>query len=114
MATSALARARRAIADTRKAASARYAKLRETEHGRTTANEMVSTVGAVAAGAMIGSMPEQAVDVWGVSVPYAGIAGLAAYIGGRQMKNATARAAGHGLLTGTVTIMAYESAKTWA
>lgn len=114
MATSALARAKRAIADTRKAASARYAKLRETEHGRTTANEMVSSVGAIAAGAAIGSMPESAVDVWGVTVPYVGIAGLVAYVGGRQMKNATARAAGHGLLTGTLTVMAYESAQGWA
>lgn len=114
MASKALARAKQAISETRKAAAARYSKLRETEQGRTMANEAVSTVGSLAAGAMIGSMPESAVDVWGVSVPYAGIAGLAAYVGGRYANNGTARAAGHGLLTGTLTCMMYESAKTWA
>lgn len=114
MANTALAKAKAAINETRKAGLARYAKLRETETGRTMANEGISTIGSLAAGAMIGSMPEQAYEVGGVSIPYAGLAGLLAYVGGRQMNNGTVRAAGHGLLTGTLTVMLYESAQSWA
>lgn len=111
---SALSKARAAIKETRAAAAKRYAKIRETEHGRVMTNEIVSSVGSIAAGAMIGSMPESAYEVAGVSIPYVGLAGLAAYVGGRYTNNGTVRAAGHGLLTGTLTVMAYESAQGWA
>lgn len=111
---SALSKARAAIKEARTAASKRYSKMRETEHGRLMTHELTSSVGSIAAGAMIGSMPEQSVSVWGVDIPYAGVAGLAAYVGGRYAKSDMVRSAGHGLLTGTLTVMAYESAQGWA
>lgn len=114
MANTALAKAKAAINETRKAGLARYAKLRETETGRTMANEAVSTISSLAAGALMGAMPEQSYEVGGVSLPYAGLGGLALYVAGRQTNNGTVRAAGHGMLTGALTVMLYESAQSWA
>lgn len=111
---SALTKARAAIKEARSAATKRYAKLRETEHGRLMTHEITSTAGSLVAGAAMGSMPEQVWTVGGVDVPYIGIVGLAAYVGGRSAKSDMARSAGHGLLTGTLTCMLYDSAKGWA